>query len=462
MRRLILAAAIGIGFASSCSGCSENSNLPLPGGTGTRGGSVGTGGSGPDGSGGSPSGGRSGGTEGGPADARPDVTDEGWELAPWNPPGCKFLRAVDLDRTVPPLIWKDCANGISGCVHLDTSPLPGHPTMKGHKLFPWFDVKRTGDTTFFSVAPIYDIFVNSLVVYELGAGPRAAWRVGPETECSLQDVKFGSRGGAALRFGHTLLPDEIVSGVLYSKTEIWNLDSASVLYVDKSITGNPGVGVYQVRFSSSLMALQISPSGFVYTWDFGSDPPKLIPRPSEIVQDLLTGLRDDEVVLSRYSADNSARSFAVRHPDGSIEDLYRKPSVWAADLLSDGNDFAWQESNESTGVLDLWTAPWTTSPASFAPRKVRTLDNPPSGLVQSGFSGEGWWVYRQSESSLRSVRLTDGAMLEAPPPAGFGWLAPHGVVNGEIWVRIFVTPGSTSTMYSIARVPIASLGTPKR
>jgi len=133
--------------------------------------------------------------------------------------------------------------------------------------------------------------------------------------------------------------------------------------------------------------------------------------------------------------------------------------VWADALESDGNDFVWQEWHLTTNVIELWTAPWTTSPAGFAPKKVRTIDGTQK-FVRAGYRGEKWWVQTRDESSLRAIRITDGAYLDVPAPSGFGWVTPLGVVDGEIWATMFVSPGSDSTTYSVVRVPIASLGTP--
>jgi hypothetical protein len=42
-----------------------------------------------------------------------------------------------------------------------------------------------------------------------------------------------------------------------------------------------------------------------------------------------------------------------------------------------------------------------------------------------------------------------------------GWVDPLGVHNGELWATFHVAPGGKATEYSVARMPIASLGTPK-
>lgn len=463
MRALFVAATLALAACAACSSCSSDSTDPAN--------AVDSGGDAAAPSGGAPAGGGSGGTSiggkdaggtgGAAGDAAAIDAGAGWAPAPWSPPGCQILRATDLASAVPPLVWKDCGNGVTGCVYFDSSSIPGHPIKITDKISQAFDVARRTGTTLLTIIAKYGTFEGGPIVYELGYGARAAWKSDKAgTGCSAGGILFGGEQGAAISFGRSL-GDEIVSYVLYSKMESWDLDGSPLLTVDKTTTGNPLAGVVRLKFSSSLMALEMGLDPFIYVWDFGPGKPVLIPRPADVAQDYGAIVKGSEVVFVRYSPDGAARTFAVRHPDGQVEKLYQKPSVWADHLASDGNDFTWQELNLATKVNELWTAPWTTSPGSFAPKKVRTVDGAQQ-FVLAGYRGAQWWVYRKDESILRAVRLTDGAYLDVPAPPGFGWITPLGVVDGEIWAPIFVAPGSDSTTYSVARVPIASLGTPKQ
>jgi len=456
MRAALLLATLALAGFVACASCSgdEQRSAPDAGLAGGTGGDAALGGSG-GGSGGA----LGGGTGGTLADALPDVNEPGWELAPWNPPGCLILRATDLAKAVPPLVWNDCNNAVAGCVYLDTSLLPGHPDKNGDKVSQTFDVARRGTATLFTIVAKYGKFEGGPIIYELGHGPRAAWKSDRiKTECSAGGVVFGAAGGAAIDFGR-VINDEIVSFVLHSKSQSWNLDGSPVLQVDKTLTGNPLAGVFDVKFSPTTMALEMGMNALIWVWDFGSGPPVLIPRPANVEQDYGAIVKGTDVVFMRYSSDDTGRAFAVRHASGAVETLYQKPSVWADALESDGSDFVWQEWHLTTNVVELWTAPWTASPASFAPKKVRTVDGSQK-FVSAGYRGEKWWVQRRDESTLRAIRITDGAYLDVPAPSGFGWVTPLGVVDGEIWATIFVSPGSDSTTYSVVRVPIASLGTP--
>jgi hypothetical protein len=462
MRSIVLAGASALAFAAACSACGgEESAVPRDAGSAGSGsgGTLGGGG----GTGGGAVGGADSGTGGDAAiDVAPDAFGDDWELAPWNPPECQILRAKDLAKAVPPLVWKDCENGIAGCVYLDTSGIPGTPYANGDKLNADYQVARMGTSTYFSITPIFGKYDNGVVLYELGVGPRAAWKSDQNaTHCSVSYLRFGTTGGAALSFGESG-GNEVVNDIVYSKDDVLGIDSASLLKVDKTVTGNSLAGVFDLHFSSSLMAFEMGLDRLIYTWDFGPGKPQLIPRPSDIAEDYAAIVKGSETVFVRDSSMPTARAFAVRHADGTVENLYQKPSVWAIGLLGDDTDFVWQEQDPTSGAVELWTAPWTTSSASFAPKKVRAIDGLGGYLAAAGYSGDKWWIYYKDDTTLRAVRITDGAWLDAPAPKGFGWLLrPFGVVNGEIWASIHLPP-STQTRYSVARVPIASLGTPQQ
>jgi hypothetical protein len=389
-----------------------------------------------------------------------DALGDSWVVAPWNPPGCSILRANDPEAAVIALAWNDCQNGVAGCTYFDTSDLPGRPNTIGDKLGEGFGVTALGGKTLFFVGELLGESVSVLVIYDLGNGPVAAWKNDKSTSsCVFAPFSFGVQGGAALSVSHAD-SDGITTTVLCNRTDAISPDTGSVITIDKSVTNNNLAGLYRIQFSSQLMALEMGIDRLVYTWDFGTGKPQLVPRPANIAEDYQAIVKGEEMAFIRDSPIATARNFAVRHPSSAVETLYQKSSVWAIDLQGDGASLVWQELNQTSNVLELWTAPWAVSPGSLSPKKVRTIDGE-QNLVLAAFSGEDWWVYRKDGSTLRAIRISDGKWVDAPAPSGFGWATPFGVVNGEIWARIHVSPGSISTVYSIARVPIASLGTPQ-
>ncbi|MCA9592762.1 MAG: hypothetical protein KC776_05610 [Myxococcales bacterium] len=395
------------------------------------------------------------------SDGPPEAGVWGWAPAPWNPPGCQFLTATELGDAGPPLIWKDCNNGVSGCVVLDTSFIAGW--VNGgieSKLNTPFGAKREATTTLFFLTPQFGKYVNGVAVYELGVGLRGAWQSDQQaTHCGVGSLYWGRDGGVVLGAAGGD-GTEVISYVLRADT-VEALNAGDLLTVDKNVTGKTLLAVRDVDFSSQLMALGMIPDSLIYTWDFSAQAPQVIPRPVDVKEDYRAIVKGSEVVFLRDSPIATARSFAVRHAGGSVENLCQKPSVWATDLRGDDSTLAWQELDQTTGVLELWSAPWPTTPGSFSPKKVRTIDGA-QGLVPAGYSGEEYWVYVKDTATLRAVRLSDGAWLDAPAPAGFGWVTPYGVVNGEIWATTYDAPsGKPWAITSLARVPIASLGTPQ-
>lgn len=165
MRRALVVAlgALGLVPFAGCSGCSRNTASSRDAGqagsaAGGAGGSgaadAGTGAAAGD-SGGGSGGNGAGGTGGGGLDGGGDAwtTDpSAWKNPPWNPPACNVLRAVDLDKALPPLDWIACNNGIAGCVLMDTSKLPGAGTFNpNEKLGALAGVYRYGTRTIFTV-----------------------------------------------------------------------------------------------------------------------------------------------------------------------------------------------------------------------------------------------------------------------------------------------------------------------
>lgn len=211
---------------------------------------------------------------------------------------------------------------------------------------------------------------------------------------------------------------------------------------------------------ASIVALEVGVNPFVYTWDYSTAKPELIPRPPDVQEDYGVIVKGSEVVFLRDSGLATARAFAVRHADGTVENLFQKPSVWSAFLRSDGTSFCWQELSQSDAgsVLEVWKSPFTTVPAGFKAEKLASIPGA-EVFVQAGLAG-GYWVYRMNEQTLRAIRVSDGKHLDVQAPPGFGWIVPFGVVNGEIWAQIHVVPGTDGNPYSVARVPLASLGEP--
>lgn len=457
-RCLLRAGATGAcALALACCSCDESSSAS-PGGGGSAA---------ADGGNEADSAAEDGGATSDASDAKPDqdasadadawVTDpDAWEPASWNPPGCQILRAKNLSKALPSFGWLDCANGIAGCVFLDTSGLPGIPGNL--KLFQTYDVRSTTSGTLFTLNLVHGKTDHGAGLFDT-SGPLAAWRSDATTNCVVDSLVLGEDDLAALRASQ-VVDGGVMSTAIHGSRALLIGGGGSKVLIDESVTGNSLAGLARVQLSKSIMALEVGVSPFVYTWDYSAAKPQLIPRPPDVQEDYGAIVRGSEVVFMRDSTLASARAFAVRHADGKVENLFQKPSVWPAFLTGDGTDFCWQElgQNDAGPVLEVWKAAFTTVPSNFKPQKLATLAGA-GNFVLAGLAG-GYWVYRMDDATLRAIRVSDGKHLDVPAPKGFGWITPFGVVNGEIWSLIHVVPGTDANAYSVARVPLGSLGPP--
>lgn len=394
-------------------------------------------------------------------DVRPDAwesdADGGWALAPWNPPGCEMLQALSPSTALPPMTWHQCPGGLAGCLYFDTDAFVAFDsqTPKG-KLGAGVHVTNAAGMTRFVLSVGLGPGMTALAVYELPAGPVAYWKENDTSQdCRLTgfdvngsqlavEVLRLSGGGSRVVFGEM---NDLLAG------------TGPLLDLNKSTVGSD-VMVHDVTWSQQVMALGVNIAPKVYTWTFGSQPPQLIQEPMTISEDLVSAVVGGNVLLERDGTPE-ARGIWVRTPDGAVTPLYQKPSVYIGHVASDGKDILWQESVTDDGGehCELWTAPWTTDPASFTPHELRKLGD--LGWYHAFFFAEGWYVVTEGDAILRAVRASDGAYVEAAPPDGYGWIRPWGVLNGEIWVTLHQQPGGLGVVNTVARVPIASMGVPK-
>ncbi|MEZ4220181.1 MAG: hypothetical protein R3B13_04565 [Polyangiaceae bacterium] len=417
----------GSGTGSTASGATGGAGAAVSGGTGG-----GTGGSTADGGGWQPN----------PAD---------WKTPAWNPTGCNYLQAIDAKQALPPMPWVECDNGVSGCIYLDTSLVPGRASVVGSKVAHVSEVTTVNGPTQFTLLFFLATYDHAAVILDL-KGPIAAWRAPDSlTGCALGEARFGQTPGASLRPFHKLSGGGIASQVVYGSVE--SMLSGQPAWLDFDNGPAAFASIMEVHFSKDLMAfLTLAPKA-LYTWDYAGEP-KAIPKPAGVSEDVTPIVSGKELLFTR-----EFKGLAVRHDGGSVELLHSKPGVWVTGLQSDYVDLTWEELDQN-GILEAWTSPFATSAAAFKPRKIRVVDGIQNTLVASAM-GEGWWVYRKDEVTLRAVRISDGYWVDAPPPKGMGFQQPIDVVDGEIWSILRPTPNVVSANNSIVRVPIASLGTPK-
>lgn len=458
-----LTGATALCLLASCAGCERESPAephPNPDGasaTGATGGwgwDSGTGGS----TGGSGGATPTGGTGGTTADGGWPVDPTLWKTPAWNPPGCNFLQATDPKKAIPATPWTTCNNGVTGCQMLDTSLVPGRSSVAHSKFGALNNARRHNGSTYFSGVLMLGTKDHAATVYALDATPLAVWR-GPDTVtgCTVSESSFGEDGGVNSRFGYRVGPGVSSHRIIYGELPALLGTTPQYLDMDKSVTGLELFTVSNVRFSSSMFALQTGLSPHIYTWNYSGKPVQ-IPRPADVSDQFMPIVVGSEVVFSRYGTPTST-GFAVRRQNGNLEVLHTRPTAWAVGLATDAANYVWQELTNS-GVLELWTSPLTNPVTAFQPKLVRVVEGTGGKLVSAAF-GEGWWVYYKDIDTLRAVRISDGHWVDMPPPKDKGWIEPFAVVDGEVWANVQHVPGTSNGVSSIVRVPIAALGTPK-
>lgn len=446
-------AAIAAGYAcgdSSFTGSPDASAGASGGPAGTGGASGGTGGTGGGGTGGSSAGGSGGGSGGAAGTGGSGGSLEGWSPVAWNPDWCTVYQADDPAQALPPEKWLPCDNGIAGCVYLDTAAMTDVPQTTNTKLFPSQVVATPDGAVVLGLNYVYGPSEYAAAVYEIGKGPRAAWRGVTTSACTFGGIRV-SPAHFAVKLGG------LTSGN-GSRVAYGTLSSASVAgFVD---VAPPAVGtlhgVYDVRITDSLTAFHLFAPADIAVSGYPPTTLEMVPKIDGTQYAQLVA-KGSEIIFYRDTVPED-RAILARRTDGTVVTLYKKPSVYIGKLGGDTERIVWQEPAGSTN--ELWTATWTTDAAAFSPVKVRDLPLwPYPGFVRGAYAG-GWFVYFVDAQMLRAIRVTDGKYVDVPVPKGFWWADPRGAFDDEIFATLTVPP-ATGNDYSFARVPIASLGVPK-
>ena len=219
--------------------------------------------------------------------------------------------------------------------------------------------------------------------------------------------------------------------------------------------------VLAVRFNDQIMTIEAGLGTAVSVWDFGPGRPQRIPKPPNVTLDTSTFVVGPRVMWYREGT-SPRQSLSLRHSDAVVETLYSAPDLRFSGERTDGTVIVWQEylrDSDSASRLAIRKSSWVSRASDFRPEILR--DNLVlSNQFAAASLGEGWYVYRQDDATVRLVRVSDGVYLEAKAPTGFGFSEVQGVVGGEVWASLHALPGAYRG-YTLMRVPVSSLGVPK-
>lgn len=201
----------------------------------------------------------------------------------------------------------------------------------------------------------------------------------------------------------------------------------------------------------------------LYAWDTGKvavDFSAAAPAGQRMGSDLSVG---DSALFGWWSSSGNT-TLRVYTPAGGVKDLGAFGEKVTQDnfgLGTDGIDLVWQHAFGRTSGLgpypsfEIMTAPFTTSGAAFAPRRVRSA---PGGVTLApAVVGCGYTAQRQ-DYFVRIVRLADGAAWElrsADSASSIHWEAPIALTCDELFLGAAITGTPKLT---IARIRLDSLG----
>lgn len=128
----------------------------------------------------------------------------------------------------------------------------------------------------------------------------------------------------------------------------------------------------------------------------------------------------------------------------------------ATNLGTDGKDLVWTDSHQRVGTFafatnEVFTAPYTTSPAAIAKtqRRLTKADGGPSSIpwsVGCGYAAQRW------EATVMLVRLSDGAVWRVTKDLVNGNFSPFAITCEHIYGHLDTGP--------LARIRIDKLGEP--
>ncbi len=200
-----------------------------------------------------------------------------------------------------------------------------------------------------------------------------------------------------------------------------------------------------------------------------AEPPRWAMFPEIGAEPVVVG----HYVLGLRASAESTAGFDVVSLDEGRQPLYpsTRPGMHVYGLEADATDIVWREgpddpTHTSFPLNELWTAPFETSMARFAPRRVRD-DLGSCASTTCAAIGDGTYAYVNSSTSgqfVAAISLADGTQRRfAVPPAsadGTRW----GLLDNPIWVSQsevvtfgWHSAGSGSPVRAAIRIDLRSL-----
>lgn len=382
----------------------------------------------------------------GPRDGGPD--DPGWVLLPGLPPDCPIERATHPERLWVQG-WEPCTDAaglvVAGCSVREASGIHGAWRSRSDIWLEMLGGDALASGRIVGIAPL--------------DGPAvAAWR---EPRRSLEgDGRYCAVTALAVGGARAAFVAQFTDWNDMTRSRAWLYvgmpetigSSTEPVHTFPAGFVQHGRSIHDVWISDTLVALQASPDGSLYTYRDGDWATLTgrgtvpgIPQGAALVADHLlweawNGVDDVRLVHARWGQDAAIwRDVSPGNTKG---------------FGTDGADLAWFENYErqpdgSYARLELWTAQYRRDIENLEPVRVRSIDGPRSNRPAVG----GGWLARRllDPQRVEIYSLRDGTRRTFVAPGGFVVDDPYYASETEI---MFPGSGSTAVRFDPTLLPV--------
>ncbi len=409
-----------------------------------------------------------------------------WHPLPGAPSYCDIRVSDEPEKLASK--WQPCPSGRQGCRKLDTSwtkhppSAPGllvdvskgpEPTrLIGGKAY--FMIRRFWHSEVFLLnnQPIGYMYLleplDDAPVLAIATGPIALVNKNSPRYCSIE-VGYGDYGVAYDLTGRDPRTpatqengsDEVVLG--WAPWAALNTFTTKTVNVtDFGLGSKIGYFLHPALGEKSLWVSTRAPRS-VGIFDFASQSARLL-------KNSLRSEAPTPAAGGAFIPDTSTSAFAIAYAkdDGTFARVVTPTSpqvvTWKALDRSNDNALVWVESDYGLDYTNstLWTAPFATSEAMLARRKVAKLQDSTFSGGGGGVANQGVFLSLSGRNEATIVRLSDGMGWKVVGEPGERFAAPVWVDDDEAVLQIAPDPnGQVETdSYGILRIARSTLGPP--
>ena len=376
---------------------------------------------------------------------------------PGLPDSCGARVAKDPTVSIPRLPWRACTSGRAGCLQFAANWYDAHPAYlltTSHFAQPYEDASgvhlaywyrtRGANAASFGVSIVQALHGDAELVILGTAGT---------DQCDALKI-----GASASGYGATIvqLNSSDAAPIPYGIWAAWSPRAEPGKLSVHSLTEllQPFPIVQGMAQGDGFMTFEQTAGGGIYSSAFRlSDRTLVKPR---------TPLVGNEVplpVVGGYIAfvtDTVPPSVGFMPLEGGYRTVIRplagQDFTSLATDRANGDALVWAETNPTTTVTTLYTAPFATTEATLVRRPVAKLP-----FFQGGVVNAGLLAYPLAHDTIRIVRLSDGLAWEIPAEADGPAMSAIWVNQEYVWLTVsavpFGQPGFPLTG-GLARLPI--------